>query len=68
MKRLLLMTILCLAVLQATWAKLTVTKESDGTVVFTLDATDDIEHEFTWKGHAQYEASSFITPYLVFTE
>ena len=64
MKRLLLMTILCLAVLQTTWAKLTVTEESDGTVVFTLNATGDIEHEFTWKEYAQYEASSFITPYL----
>ena len=58
------MTILCLAVLQTTWAKLTVTEESDGTVVFTLNATGDIEHEFTWKEYAQYEASSFITPYL----
>ena len=48
MKRLLLMTILCLAVLQTTWAKLTVTEESDGTVVFTLKATGDSEHEFTW--------------------
>ena len=58
------MTILCLAVLQATWAKLTVTKESDGTVVFTLEATGDIEKEFTMKGYAQYEASSLISPHL----
>ncbi len=58
------MTILCLAVLQATWAKLTVTKESDGTVVFTLEATGDIANEFTMKGYAQYEASSLITPHL----
>ena len=64
MKRLLLMTILCLAVLQATWAKLTVTKESDGTVVFTLEATGDIANEFTMKEYAQYEASSLITPHL----
>ena len=64
MKRLLLMTILCLAVLQATWAKLTVTKESDGTVVFTLEATGDIANEFTMKGYALYEASSLITPHL----
>ena len=64
MKRLLLMTILCLAVLQATWAKLTVTKESDGTVVFTLEATDDIANEFTMKGYADYEASSLIKPHL----
>lgn len=58
------MAILCLAVLQATWAKLTVTKESDGTVVFTLEATGDIANEFTMKGYAQYEASSLITPHL----
>lgn len=58
------MTILCLAVLQATWAKLTVTKESDGTVVFKLEAPDDIAKEFTWKGYAQYEASSLIKPHL----
>lgn len=64
MKRLLLMTILCLAVLQATWAKLTVTKESDGTVVFTLAAAGDIANEFRMKGYAQYEASSLISPHL----
>ena len=64
MKRLLLMTILCLAVLQTTWAKLTVTKESDGTVVFTLGATGDIASEFTWKEYAKYEASSLIAPHL----
>ena len=64
MKRLLLMTILCLAVLQATWAKLTVTKESDGTVVFTLAAAGDIANEFMMKGYAHYEASSLITPHL----
>lgn len=58
------MTILCLAVLQATWAKLTVTKESDGTVVFTLAAAGDIANEFTMKGYALYEASSLITPHL----
>ena len=58
------MTILCLAVLQATWAKLTVTKESDGTVVFTLAAAGDIANEFMMKGYAHYEASSLITPHL----
>ncbi|GAB6961332.1 hypothetical protein JCM17724A_00810 [Prevotella fusca JCM 17724] len=58
------MTILCLAVLQATWAKLTVTKESDGTVVFTLNATGDIASEFKMKGYAQYEALSLIKPHL----
>ena len=41
------MATLCLAMLQATWAKLTVTKESDGTVVFTLETTKDIANEFT---------------------
>ena len=66
MKRLLLMTILCLAVLQATWAKLTVTKESDGTVVFTLEAANDISNEFTAVsgGYAQYTPSDFIKDYL----
>lgn len=62
------MTILCLAVLQATWAKLTVTKESDGTVVFTLDATGDIANEFTMKLDGLYKASDFITPYLTATK
>lgn len=60
------MTILCLAVLQATWAKLTVTKESDGTVVFTLEAANDISNEFTAVsgGYAQYTPSDFIKDYL----
>lgn len=62
------MTILCLAVLQATWAKLTVTKESDGTVVFTLEATGDIANEFTMKLDGLYKASDFITPYLTATK
>ena len=70
MKRLLLMTILCLAVLQATWAKLTVTKESDGTVVFTLEAANDISNEFTSVsgGYAQYTPSDFIKDYLSATK
>lgn len=64
MKRLILMLALSIITLQATWAKLTVTQETDGTVVFTLEETGDINKEFTKKGYAQYEASSLITPYL----
>ena len=64
MKKLVLMTILCLTVLQATWAKLTVTKESDGTVVFTLSAAGDIAHEFTNTGWATYNPSELVKPYL----
>ena len=64
MKRLILMLALSIITLQATWAKLTVTQETDGTVVFTLEASGDINKEFTMKGYARYEASSLITPYL----
>ena len=58
------MLALSIITLQATWAKLNVTKEADGTVVFTLEASGDINNEFTEKGYAQYEASSLIAPYL----
>ena len=60
------MATLCLAMLQATWAKLTVTKESDGTVVFTLETTKDIANEFTKVpgGYAQYTPSNLIKDYL----
>lgn len=64
MKRLILMLALSIITLQSTWAKLNVTKEADGTVVFTLEASGDINNEFTEKGYAQYEASSLIAPYL----
>lgn len=64
MKRLILMLALSIITLQSTWAKLNVTKEADGTVVFTLEASGDINNEFTNKGYAQYEASSLIAPYL----
>lgn len=58
------MLALSIITLQATWAKLNVTKEADGTVVFTLEASGDINNEFTMKEYAQYEASSLIAPYL----
>lgn len=58
------MLALSIITLQATWAKLNVTKEADETVVFTLEASGDINNEFTNKGYALYEASSLITPYL----
>ncbi len=64
MKRLILMLALSIITLQATWAKLTVTQEADGTVVFTLAEAGDINKEFTMKGYALYEASSLIAPYL----
>ena len=58
------MLALSIITLQATWAKLNVTQETDGTVVFTLEASGDINNEFTMKEYAQYEASSLIAPYL----
>ena len=58
------MLALSIITLQATWAKLNVTKEADGTVVFTLEASGGINNEFTMKGYAQYEVSSLIAPYL----
>ena len=64
MKRLLLMTILCLAVLQTTWAKLTVTEESDGTVVSHSMLLATLNMNLRGKKYAQYEASSFYYPLL----
>lgn len=64
MKKLILSAFLCLAVLQATWAKLTVTKEGNSTVVFTLEKANDIANEFTKKEWADYTASDLIKPFL----
>ena len=64
MKKLFLMTLLCIASLQSTWAKLAITEDSNGTVIFTLEASNDIANEFTNKAYATYQASAFITPYL----
>lgn len=66
MKRLILMLALSIITLQATWAKLNVTKEADGTVVFTLEASGDINNEFTpvSGGYAEYTPSDLITDYL----
>ncbi|MCR5077056.1 MAG: leucine-rich repeat domain-containing protein [Prevotella sp.] len=49
MKRIILFTFLGLLIAQATWAKLRVTKEPDGTVVLTLEATGDIAAEISGK-------------------
>lgn len=66
MKRLILMLALSIITLQATWAKLNVTKEADGTVVFTLEASGDINNEFTpvSGGYAEYTPSDLINDYL----
>lgn len=64
MKKLFLMTLLCIASLQSTWAKLAITEDSNGTVIFTLEASNDIANEFTNTAYATYQASAFITPYL----
>ena len=64
MKRLILMLALSIITLQATWAKLTVTQEADGTVVFTLEASNDIANEFTYKEYAKYVPSNFIKKHL----
>ena len=58
------MTLLCIASLQSTWAKLAITEDSNGTVIFTLEASNDIANEFTNTAYATYQASAFITPYL----
>lgn len=70
MKRLILMLALSIITLQATWAKLNVTKEADGTVVFTLEASGDINNEFTpvSGGYAQYTPSDLIKDYLTTTK
>ena len=62
MKKLFLMTLLCIASLQSTWAKLAITEDSNGTVIFTLEASNDIANEFTNTAYATYQASAFITP------
>jgi len=64
MKKLFLMTLLCIASLQSTWAKLAITEDSNGTAIFTLEASNDIANEFTYQAYALYQASAFITPYL----
>ena len=70
MKRLILMLALSIITLQATWAKLTVTKEADGTVVFTLEASGDINKEFTPVSgrYAEYTPSDLIKDYLTTTK
>lgn len=64
------MLALSIITLQATWAKLTVTKEANGTVVFTLEASGDINNEFTpvSGGYAQYTPSDLIKDYLTTTK
>ena len=64
MKKTILLTLLCIASLQSTWAKLAITEDSNGTVIFTLEASNDIANEFTNTAYATYQASAFITPYL----
>ena len=66
MKRLILMLALSIITLQSTWAKLNVTKEADGTVVFTLEASGDINNEFTPVSgrYAEYTPSDLIKDYL----
>ena len=69
MKRLILMLALSIITLQSTWAKLNVTKEADGTVVFTLEASGDINNEFTPVSgqYAEYTPSDLIRDYLMTT-
>ena len=70
MKRLILMLALSIITLQATWAKITVTKEADGTVVFTLESSGDINNEFTPVSgeYAKYTPSDLIKDYLTTTK
>ena len=62
-RRLLLITI-CLLTISIAEAKLKVTTEADGTVVLTLEASGDINGEFTNIGYASYKASPLLKPYL----
>lgn len=62
-RRLLLITI-CLLTIGIAEAKLKVTTEADGTVVLTLEASGDINGEFTNIGYASYKASSLLKPHL----
>ena len=62
-RRLLLITI-CLLTIGIAEAKLKVTTEADGTVVLTLEASGDINGEFTYTGYASYKASSLLKPHL----
>lgn len=62
-RRLLLITI-CLLTISIAEAKLKVTTEADGTVVLTLEASGDINGEFTYTGYASYKASSLLKPHL----
>ena len=64
------MLALSIITLQATWAKLTVTQETDGTVVFTLEASGDINNEFTPVSgeYAKYTPSDLIKDYLTTTK
>ena len=64
------MLALSIITLQATWAKLTVTKEADGTVVFTLESSGDINNEFTPVSgrYAEYTPSDLIKDYLTTTK
>ena len=63
------MLALSIITLQATWAKLNVTKEADETVVFTLEASGDINNEFTPVSgqYAEYTPSNLIKDYLMTT-
>ena len=64
------MLALSIITLQSTWAKLNVTKEADGTVVFTLEASGDIDNEFTPVSgeYAKYTPSNLIKDYLTTTK
>lgn len=64
------MLALSIITLQSTWAKLNVTKEADGTVVFTLEASGDINKEFTPVSgrYAEYTPSDLIKDYLTTTK
>ena len=62
-RRLLLITI-CLLTIGIAEARLKVTTEADGTVVLTLEASGDINREFTNIGYASYKASSLLKPHL----
>lgn len=64
MRRFILLASLFVAIAQGLSAKLKITTEADGTVVFKINTQGDINNEFTYQTYASYKASALVQPYL----
>ena len=64
MRRFILLASLFMAIAQGLSAKLKITTEADGTVVFKINTQGDINNEFTYQTYASYKASALVQPYL----